>query len=221
MPCEGPGSHGVWSCRLAPDIMAAHDTEPRQPRGRSGTRDTVEPSHLRRAGLKVTLPRLKILEILAGSAAAAPERRGHLPAAARVQRGHRPGDGLPRADAVRGRGTGHAPSLRERHGGLRAERGRAPRPHRLHGLRPGRGVRRRRHRGAAARRSPKRLGFDITDHALILYGRCRRDGLPEPPRSRPRACHARRAVARRRARLAAVLRAACEHFPRVLARLRA
>ena len=50
-----------------PDIMGADHTASPPPRaGREG-RSVVEPIQLREAGLKVTTPRMKILEILAGS----------------------------------------------------------------------------------------------------------------------------------------------------------
>ena len=106
-------------------------------------RRQLESKDLRKAGLKVTGPRLKILEILEGSPTRHMSRRRHLQAPDRVQRGHRSRDGVSRAHAVPGRRPGVAASFRRRHGRVRAQPGNASRPYRVSGLRPRRRVHRR------------------------------------------------------------------------------
>ena len=64
MRCGNPASSYVWSCRPVPDIMAADDTGTALSARLLQDAKTVEPSQLRRAGLKITVPRMKILEIL-------------------------------------------------------------------------------------------------------------------------------------------------------------
>ena len=113
-------------------------------------RPPMTTSHdLKSAGLKATVPRLKIINLFETS------KVRHLTAEdvykLLLGRGtrHRPCDGLPRADAVRAGGAARSPSLRVRQGRVRAERGQASRPSRLHAVRARRGVLRRRDREAA------------------------------------------------------------------------
>ena len=79
---------------------------------------------------------------------APPHRRGRLPQAPRGAFRHRARHRLSRAHAVRAGGAAGAPPLRERQGGLRAERGRPPRPPRVPAVRPRGGVLRFRDREA-------------------------------------------------------------------------
>ena len=71
----------------------------------------MEGKDLRKAGLKVTLPRLKILEILERSSTRHLSAEDIYRQPARVERGHRACNRVPGADSVRGGEPRHAPPL--------------------------------------------------------------------------------------------------------------
>mmetsp|Transcript_49613 Transcript_49613/g.116545 ORF Transcript_49613/g.116545 Transcript_49613/m.116545 type:complete len:214 (-) Transcript_49613:187-828(-) len=111
--------------------------------------------------------------------AAPHDGRGCLQGPARRGRRHRPGHGLPRAAAVRAGRPAQPQPFRDRQGGVRAQRGPPPRPPGLPDLRQGRGVLRRRHRGAPAR-DRARAGLPAAGTFAGLVRQLHQDRLPEP-----------------------------------------
>ena len=202
LPVNRDGRIGYYSCRASPGrAPAAACASPPHRAPSPGARPMTSPHDLKNAGLKATVPRLKIINLFEASKVRhltaedvyrqAPGRRPR----------HRPRHGLSRADAVRAGGPSHPPSFRVRQGGVRAERGPAPRPSRLPAMRARRGVLRRRDREAAERRSRSERGFKITEHALYLYAECVKPRCPYR-KTRPRRTDALQRLVRRRARQA-------------------
>jgi Fur family ferric uptake transcriptional regulator len=137
----------------------------------------VEPSQLRRAGLKITVPRLKILEILASNAAR------HMSAEDVYRRLLESNEDIGLATVYRVLPQFEAAGLVTRHhfeGGtavFELDQG----EHHDHIVCEDCGrveefadpsIEERQREIAA------RLGFEITDHSLTLRGRCVRDGCP-------------------------------------------
>ena len=172
----------------------------------AASRCIVEGKDLRKAGLKVTLPTAQDSRDPRAQPDAAHVGRRDLQEAARLERGHRPRDRLSRADAIRGRGPGVAPSFRGWHGGVRDQPWHASRSYRVYGLRRGGGVRRSRRSRARQNAIAQRLGFRIEEHSLVLYGRCQRPDCPRASRAASAACRASRRRALRAARAATALR---------------
>jgi Fur family transcriptional regulator, ferric uptake regulator len=137
----------------------------------------LEGKDLRKAGLKVTLPRLKILEILESSAT------HHLSAEAIYRQLLESNEDIGLATVYRVLTQFEAAGLVTRH---HFENGMAVFEinHGVHHdhivcLDCGR-VEEFMDAGIEERQTTiaKRLGFDIQDHSMILYGRCRRPGCP-------------------------------------------
>jgi Fur family transcriptional regulator, ferric uptake regulator len=137
----------------------------------------LEGKDLRKAGLKVTLPRLKILEILESSAT------HHLSAEAIYRHLLESNEDIGLATVYRVLTQFEAAGLVTRH---HFENGMAVFEinHGVHHdhivcLDCGR-VEEFMDAGIEERQTTiaKRLGFDIQDHSMILYGRCRRPGCP-------------------------------------------
>ena len=128
--------------------MAHYINAPCMISGRTWRFQMSEPRELKETGLKVTVPRLKVLDLFQHS------RERHLTAEDVYRKlleehsRHRARHGLSRAHAVRAGRAARAPPLRGRQGGLRAERRRPPRPPRVPAVRPRRGVLRLRDREA-------------------------------------------------------------------------
>ena len=134
----------------------------------------VENSELRKAGLKVTLPRVKIPQMLDSSVSG----QRHMSAEDVYKALMEAGEDVAwppstAADPVRGRRPGRTPQLRWWSCRIRAGRWRPPRSHGLRGFRRG-------HRSSSIRRSKlqkeivKQHGFDLVDHNLVLYVRKRK-----------------------------------------------
>lgn len=132
---------------------------------------------LRRAGLKVTTPRVKILELLAGA-----ENR-HLSAEDLYKRLLESNEDIGLATVYRVLTQFEAAGLVTRHhfegGTAVVELNRGEHHDHVVCMDCGRveeftdpGIEER--QAAAA----QRLGFAVADHSLILYGRCRREGCP-------------------------------------------
>lgn len=137
----------------------------------------MESQDLRRAGLKVTLPRLKILEILAN------EGNRHLSAEDLYKRLIESNEDIGLATVYRVLTQFEAAGLVSRHhfeGGMAVfELNRGDHHDHVVCMDCGRveefndpGIEER--QAAAA----QRLGFAIADHSLILYGHCRRENCP-------------------------------------------
>lgn len=144
----------------------------------------MESQDLRRAGLKVTIPRLKILEILAGAAA------HHLSAEDIYKHLLEAGQDIGLATVYRVLTQFEAAGLVTRHhfeGGtavFELNRG----EHHDHVVCVDCGkVEEFSDPAIEARQSEAaaRLGFDLADHALILYGHCRRANCPNKTRPGP------------------------------------
>jgi Fur family transcriptional regulator, ferric uptake regulator len=126
----------------------------------------VEPSQLRRAGLKITMPRLKILEILAGS------QPRHMSAEDVYRR-------LIDANEDIGLATVYRVLTQFEGGTAVFELNEGTHHDHIVCIDCGRveeftddGIEDRQRAIAA------RLGFDITDHSLTLHGRCVRENCP-------------------------------------------
>ena len=143
--------------------------------GRKG--NAVESQDLRRAGLKVTIPRVKILEILATTA------NRHLSAEDLYKRLLESNEDIGLATVYRVLTQFEAAGLVSRHhfeGGMAVfELNRGEHHDHVVCMDCGRveefndpGIEER--QAAAA----QRLGFAIADHSLILYGHCRRENCP-------------------------------------------
>jgi len=141
----------------------------------------VESQDLRRAGLKVTVPRLKILEILAVADAR------HLSAEDIYKHLLEAGQDIGLATVYRVLTQFEAAGLITRHhfeGGTAVfELNRGDHHDHVVCVDCGRveefsdaGIEARQHEAAS------RLGFDLADHALILYGHCRRPNCAHKPR---------------------------------------
>ena len=123
---------------------------------------TSESNDLRNAGLKVTLPRLKILDILADGSArhmSAEDIYKKFEAAGLVTRHHFEG-GMAVFELNQGAHHDHIVCV---------DCGK------VEEFMDG-GIEERQHAVA------KRLGFEISDHALILYGHCRKPACPNQKR---------------------------------------
>jgi len=142
----------------------------------------VEPSQLRRAGLKITVPRLKILEILAGNQAR------HMSAEDVYRRLIEANEDIGLATVYRVLTQFESAGLVTRHhfeGGtavFELDQG----EHHDHMVCDDCGRVEEFTDSSIEDRQREiatRLGFKITDHSLILRGRCVRDGCPHrPPR---------------------------------------
>ncbi len=137
----------------------------------------MESQDLRRAGLKVTIPRLKILDILAGAVA------HHMSAEDIYKRLLESSEDIGLATVYRVLTQFEAAGLVTRHhfeGGtavFELNRG----DHHDHVVCVDCGkVEEFSDAGIEARQTDaaRRLGFDLADHALILYGHCRRPDCP-------------------------------------------
>jgi Fur family ferric uptake transcriptional regulator len=141
----------------------------------------VESQDLRRAGLKVTMPRLKILEILAGAAA------HHLSAEDIYKKLLDLKEDIGLATVYRVLTQFEAAGLVTRHhfeGGTAVfELNRGDHHDHVVCVDCGR-VEEFSDPGIEARQSEaaSRLGFELADHALILYGHCRRPNCAHKPR---------------------------------------
>jgi Fur family ferric uptake transcriptional regulator len=157
-------------------------------RGRSAARlpfggdNAVEGNDLRKAGLKVTLPRLKILEILEGSA------MRHLSAEDIYRTLLESNEDIGLATVYRVLTQFEAAGLVTRHhfeGGMAVfELNQGTHHDHIVCLDCGRveefmdaGIEERQNAVA------QRLGFAIRDHSLILYGNCRKPACPHRPKS--------------------------------------
>lgn len=142
----------------------------------------MEPSQLRRAGLKITVPRLKILEILAGNATR------HMSAEDVYRRLIEANEDIGLATVYRVLTQFESAGLVTRHhfeGGtavFELDQG----EHHDHMVCDDCGRVEEFTDSSIEDRQREiatRLGFKITDHSLILRGRCVRDGCPHrPPR---------------------------------------
>ena len=135
---------------------------------------------LKSTGLKATLPRLKILDVFQKGAQRHMTAEDVFRVLLRRALRHRPGHRLPRADAVRAGRHPDAQPLRKRQGRLRAQRGHAPRPPGVPGLRPGRGVLRRRRSRSGSTPWPRPRASLIAEHALEPVRALHQGRLPEP-----------------------------------------
>ena len=144
-------------------------------------RTTVEPSHLRRAGLKITVPRLKILEILASS------QPRHMSAEDVYRRLLESNEDIGLATVYRVLTQFETAGLVTRHhfeGGTAVfELNEGTHHDHIVCIDCGRveeftdeGIEDRQREIAA------RLGFEITDHALTLHGHCQRENCPHRPK---------------------------------------
>ncbi len=186
---------------------------------------TTESNDLRNAGLKVTLPRLKILDILADGSAR------HMSAEDIYKKLLVSNEDIGLATVYRVLTQFEAAGLVTRHhfeGGMAVFELNQGAHHdhivcvdcgRVEEFMDG-GIEERQQAVA------KRLGFEISDHALILYGHCRKAELPESKAARSRA-RTQRARPKQRANFAPRARAflyrgrrrARQHVSRVCARL--
>jgi len=157
--------------------MAAHDTSTAHTARTLQDATIVEPSQLRRAGLKITVPRLKILEILA---AAQPR---HMSAEDVYRRLLESNEDIGLATVYRVLTQFESADLVTRHhfeGGTAVfELNEGEHHDHIVCIDCGRveefsddGIEDRQREIAA------RLGFEITDHSLTLHGRCVRAGCP-------------------------------------------
>ena len=135
---------------------------------------------LKSTGLKATLPRLKILDVFHKG------KQRHMTAedVFRVlleeRSGHRPGHRVPRADAVRAGRHPQPQPLRERQGGVRAQRGQ----HHDHLVCLDCGRVEEFYDAEIEKRQnevAKLKGFEIADHALSLYAHCTKANCPNRP----------------------------------------
>ncbi len=160
-----------------PDIMGADHTVTASPARTLKDAMTVEPSHLRRAGLKITVPRLKILEILAVS------QPRHMSAEDVYRRLLDSNEDIGLATVYRVLTQFESAGLVTRHhfeGGTAVfELNEGTHHDHIVCIDCGRveeftddGIEARQHEIA------RRLGFDITDHSLTLHGRCVRENCP-------------------------------------------
>jgi Fur family transcriptional regulator, ferric uptake regulator len=147
------------------------------------TPTTSESNDLRNAGLKVTLPRLKILDILAGAAAR------HMSAEDIYKRLLDSEEDIGLATVYRVLTQFEAAGLVTRHhfeGGMAVfELNHGPHHDHIVCVDCGKveefmdgGIEERQQAVA------KRLGFEISDHSLILYGHCRKANCPNQKRPR-------------------------------------
>src|SRR3974390_3233503 len=151
---------------------------------RSAGDSSVEGKDLRKAGLKVTLPRLKILEILEGSATR------HLSAEDIYRLLLESNEDIGLATVYRVLTQFEAAGLVTRHhfedGMAVFELNQGTHHDHIVCVDCGKveefmdgGIEERQHPAA------KRLGFEISDHALILYGHCRKPNCPNQKRAKP------------------------------------
>ncbi|NJD30878.1 MAG: ferric iron uptake transcriptional regulator [Gammaproteobacteria bacterium] len=163
--------------------MAANHTGTAPPRGRHQDSTAVEPSQLRRVGLKITTPRLKILEILAGS------QSRHLSAEDVYRRLIDADEDIGLATVYRVLTQFEGAGLVTRHhfeGGTAVfELNEGTHHDHIVCIDCGRveeftddGIEDRQ------RSIAERLGFDITDHSLTLHGRCVRENCPHRAKKR-------------------------------------
>jgi Fur family ferric uptake transcriptional regulator len=155
---------------------------------------TTESNDLRNAGLKVTLPRLKILDILADGSAR------HMSAEDIYKKLLVSNEDIGLATVYRVLTQFEAAGLVTRHhfeGGMAVFELNQGAHHdhivcvdcgKVEEFMDG-GIEERQHAVA------KRLGFEISDHALILYGHCRKPNCPN--QKRPKVALARRSAPRR------------------------
>ena len=135
------------------------------------------PQDLKSAGLKATLPRLKIINLFEAS------KVRHLTAedVYKMLLGEGLDIGLATVYRVLTQfeqaGPPGAPSLRVGQGRVRAQPGHAPRSPGVPAVRAGGGVLRRRDREAPGRIARER-GFEISEHALYLYADCTKTRCP-------------------------------------------
>jgi len=166
-----------------PDIMAAdHTVTASRARTHQDSRP-VEPSHLRQAGLKITVPRLKILEILASS------QPRHMSAEDVYRRLLESDEDIGLATVYRVLTQFETAGLVTRHhfeGGTAVfELNEGTHHDHIVCTDCGRveefsddGIEERQRAIAI------RLGFEITDHALTLHGRCVRVNCPHRSKSK-------------------------------------
>jgi Fur family ferric uptake transcriptional regulator len=136
----------------------------------------MESRDLRKAGLKITVPRMRILELLEHAGGKHLTDGGDLPRAGDARRGHRAGHRVPRADPVRGRRPRDQAQLRGGHAVYELERGK----HHDHmvDVESGKVVEfvsdeiERLQREIAARH-----GYALVDHSLVLYVRAEVQGI--------------------------------------------
>jgi Fur family ferric uptake transcriptional regulator len=142
---------------------------------------SVEPSHLRRAGLKITVPRVKILEILASA------QPRHMSAEDVYRRLLEMNEDIGLATVYRVLTQFESAGLVTRHhfeGGTAVfELNEGTHHDHIVCIDCGRveefsdeGIEERQ------RAVADRLGFEITDHALTLHGRCARESCPYRPK---------------------------------------
>lgn len=160
-----------------PDIMAADDTGTAPPARTHRDASKVEPTQLRRAGLKITVPRLKILEIMAGS------QPRHMSAEDVYRRLLESNEDIGLATVYRVLTQFESAGLVVRHhfeGGVAVfELDEGEHHDHIVCTDCGRveeftddGIEERQRAIAA------RLGFELTDHSLTLHGRCVRENCP-------------------------------------------
>ncbi len=160
-----------------PDIMAADDTGTAFPARALRSGRDVEPSQLRRAGLKITVPRLKILEILASS------QPRHMSAEDVYRRLIESNEEIGLATVYRVLTQFESAGLVTRHhfeGGVAVfELDEGEHHDHIVCMDCGRveefadeGIEDRQ------REIASRLGFEISDHSLTLHGRCVRENCP-------------------------------------------
>lgn len=155
----------------------ARSAAPRAPRPLASQEITVESQDLRKAGLKVTMPRVKILEILAVSAT------HHLSAEDIYRKLLESNEDIGLATVYRVLTQFEAAGLVTRHhfeGGTAVfELNRGDHHDHVVCVDCGR-VEEFSDEGIEDRQAEaaKRLGFAIADHSLILYGHCRRTDCP-------------------------------------------
>ena len=157
--------------------MAAHHTTNRAGRADAGDEAKVEPSQLRRAGLKITVPRLKILEIMASS------QPRHLSAEDVYRRLLDSNEDIGLATVYRVLTQFESAGLVTRHhfeGGTAVfELNEGEHHDHIVCTDCGR-VEEFSDDGIEARQREiaERLGFEISDHSLTLHGRCVRPNCP-------------------------------------------
>ena len=140
----------------------------------------TSPNDLKNAGLKATLPRLRIINLFETSTLR------HMTAEDVYRQLLSEGLDIGLATVYRVLTQFEQAGLLVRHhfesgkAVFELERGPAPRPPRLPAVRPRRGVLRRGHREAAERRSPATAASRSREHALYLYAECIKPQLPAP-----------------------------------------